>query len=65
MATTKPIDYDALYDELMRVCLGPEYYSAMENPMEFVAAPITAGSTSLTTIRFIVKKSKCFSFMKQ
>ena len=44
MATTKPIDYDALYDELMRVCLGPEYYSAMENPTEFIAAPITAAT---------------------
>lgn len=42
MATTKPIDYDALYDGLMSVCLGSEYYSALENPMELIATPITA-----------------------
>ncbi len=54
MATTKPIDYDALYDDLMRVCLGPEYYSALEDPMELIATPITA--TTLDEYLMLLRK---------
>lgn len=54
MATTKPIDYDALYDELMGACLGPEYYSALGNPIEFIATPITA--TTLDEYLMLLRK---------
>ena len=54
MATTKPIDYEALYDEIMRVCLGPEYYSATKYPMELNATPIEA--TTLDEYLMLLRK---------
>lgn len=54
MATTKPIDYEALYDELMKVCLGSEYYSALGNPIEFIVAPTKA--TTLDEYLMLLRK---------
>lgn len=42
MTTCKPIDYDALCDELMKHYLSPEYYLATKAPIECKTSKITA-----------------------
>lgn len=40
----KPVNYDSLYDELLREYLGSEYYSAIKKKVEYIATPVTAST---------------------
>ena len=40
----KPVNYDALYDELLREYLGSEYYSAIKKKVEYITTPVTAST---------------------
>lgn len=42
MTTYKPIDYEALCDELMEHYLSPEYYQATKSQIKYVTSKVTA-----------------------